>query len=60
MFTAVEDRLDVSAPNIEGATGFAPFTLNLYGKLLPFLEGPVDTAKLAQIVMNRRRISFVP
>jgi hypothetical protein len=60
IFTAIEDRIDLQTPNIKGATGFAPFTLGLYGKLLPFLEGPVDTEKLAQIALNRRRGARVP
>lgn len=52
---AGELTIDVGTPNVKGATGFAPFTYDLWNKIAPFLEGPVDTEKLAQIAFTRRQ-----
>lgn len=55
IFQGVEEHLDLKVPNIKGASGVAPFTYDLWNKIHPFLEGPVDTAKLAQIALARKR-----
>jgi hypothetical protein len=52
---AVNPLIDLNVPNIKGASGVAPFTFDLWNKMLPHLEGAVDTEKLASIANARHQ-----
>jgi hypothetical protein len=55
IFQAVNPTVDLNVPNIKGASGVAPFTYDLWNKMLPHLEGAVDTQKLASIAAARHQ-----
>lgn len=55
IFQSITPFVDLNTPNIEGASTIAAFTYDVWNKIFPFLEGPVDTEKLAQVAAARHQ-----